>query len=513
MISDLLRRPAVLAVALGSALGALAAAGEDTEVLARWRGGQLTAETFSRLYDRDGSVRRRGGETLQIRICKAAYTEIYHPRALAAGLDRDDGHLAEVERWRTRRLAARYRQRHLPAPEEITGEAARAEYQRRPEAFTTPGQADLEILFVRCGDDRQACRARMAALRRRASGGAGLAAILAEERERSGDANGVFREVRLDRLREDLRSAVTAAPPGSFTAVVETPIGLYWARVLRREDPVLLPFERVERQIRHRLGRERLERLQAEELARLRRRLGDAAGEDAGEESLLAAAARAEGLDRDPDFEAETRSFERFALADRAFYLDTEILPDDEQLARQLAEPATAARYRRSRWLLAVTRVQGDRDATLESARETAAGLAAAPEPASFLRRLGDGDSRFQVRELGPLTFRELRRRHPALGKVAAELEPGAWRGPFPYREDPDEAGGSGLSGLAFLFLEAVRDPSLAEVRDDLLKDFRGRMAASQELFLATFGRRWEFEVSASPEPAADPEAPDGRPE
>ncbi len=160
-----------------------------------------------------------------------------------------------------------------------------------------------------------------------------------------------------------------------------------------------------------------------------------------------------------------------------------------------------------------MTRVRGDRYATLESARETATGLAAAPEPASFLRRLADGDSRFLVRELGPFTLRELRRRHPALGEVAAELEPGAWRGPFPYREDPDEAGGPGLSGLAFLFLEAVRDPSLAEVRDDLLKDFRGRMAASQELFLATFGRRWEFEVSASLEPAAAAETPDGRPE
>ncbi len=512
MISLLTLRLTAVALLLGPMLAATAALADgNSEILARWRGGQLTAATFAKFYDRDGELRRGGGETLRIRICKASYTEIYHPRALASGLDREADFLDMMERWRERRLAALYRRHHLPTlAEEIPDEAARADYESRPEAFTTPGEADFEMLFVRCGEDREACHARMATHQQRIAEGTELSEILTEERARSGEANGTFHKVALSDLARELRDALTAAATGSLTPLIETPVGLYRARVLRRRAPMLLPLARVAPQIRRRLGRERLAELQAEAVADLRRRLAAMVPEDADENTLLVAAARHKGLDHEPAFAAEEADFKRFALADRAFYSDAEIQPADEQLARRLAAPETAARYREQQWLLAVTQVLDDRYATLRAARGTAAELAAAPDAAGFLRDLAERDARFHVQQLGPYRIRNLRREHPALYELAAELEPGRFKGPFAYRGDPGADGKAGSGGLAFLLLESVRDASLDEVRDELLKDFRGRMAGDLDVFLATFGRRWDFEVLASLEPAPATAASDG---
>jgi hypothetical protein len=501
------RQPAILLITLGFSLATFTAFGgpdDPTQVLARWRGGELTRQTFRELYDRDGDVLAGGGERLQIRICKASYTEVYYHRALALGLDRQPEHLAEMADFRHRRLASLYRKRHPPKNAgEVSQEALKAEYASRLEDFTTPAEADLDVLFVGCEGDRQGCRQRMATLRERLAGGEALASLIVEEKVRSGAANGTFRQVALEQLAKELRGAVAATAPGSFTPVVETPIGLFWVKVLRRQAPELLPFDRFERQIRNQLSRRQLAHEKELQVTALRQKYGaglSAKAEEApDEESLFVAAARAEDLDQDPELQLAVKDFSRFALADRAFYLDKEILPSDEELVRQLNEPQNAARYRELSLLLAVIPPQAERYAALRQARELAGELAVAPDPAALLRHRGEEDPRLQIQQLGPLTLRQLQRQYSALPKPAAELNVGQWQGPFKYEHTPPGEPDSMLTGLAFLLLEATRDPTFDELRQDLLKDFRGRLASSLDSFYVTFGHRWGLEVLPPP--------------
>jgi hypothetical protein len=55
-------------------------------------------------------------------------------------------------------------------------------------------------------------------------------------------------------------------------------------------------------------------------------------------DAVLAAAARAEALDQEAAYLAAERVARGFALADRAFLGDREVLPSDEQLLEQLRD-------------------------------------------------------------------------------------------------------------------------------------------------------------------------------
>lgn len=502
--ANILLLAATAATLLPAASPAAFAAAAGDDVLARWRGGSLTRETFTTDYDPRGEALQQGGEELRAALCKAVYVEIYHHRALAAGLDRDPDFEAGMSAWRQRRLAALYRSRRQPDfAAQITAETVAAAYERDPQRFAVPGRVDLDVLFVRCGagdGERGECRSRMAAHRRRLDEGAELAAILAEERQHSGEANGSFRGVVPARLSADLRAAVDATEPGSIAGPIETPIGLYLIRVADREPPVPLPLERVEPRIRREMTAELAAAWLDGETRRLSAELAGKVAADAGEEALFAAAARAQGLDEEPDFAAREADARRWMLADRAFYQDAEVLPSDRELESQLREdPRIAERYRQVRLVLAVVDAGGDRYATLRAADQVAEALRETADPGGALRRLAANRTEVRVEEIGPMTLGEVRRHHRALLEVVEELAPGEWKGPFPYGD-----GGGGARSAALVVLEEARPARLSEVRDAMLEEFRSHISADPETFLATVGRRWEIAIPTPPEKTPD---------
>jgi PPIC-type PPIASE domain len=487
------RARAIAAILLGGASVLHAAA---AEVLARWRGGELTGAVFAERHDPDGEARRAGGDRLRNAIVKAAFLEIYLPRAFELGLDRDPEVQAEHDAWRRRVLARSYRERFGP-PDEVAESEARSCYEEhRRELFTTGGEADLTILFVRCLSDAEGCRDRMAALRRRIAGGEAPAAVAADERARSGEANGVFPATPLGRLTPELRAAALAAPLGELSPVVETPIGLFCLEVSRRVEPRTQPYDLVAPQVLGLVRQRRFESWRRAEIDRLRR----VSGSSADDEELFAAAARAAGLDREPLFLAHADASRRWTLADHAFYRDERVVPSNAELDRRLAaDPESADRHRRYDLLLALIPAADEPYRAIAAAREIASELERAEDPAAVLRRLPATRPEVRRIELAGRRRSDLYALQPGLASLARSLGTGAWRGPMRFA-----AGGDGDLGwpesVGFVLLEASRLPPAAEIRGELLRAFRSDLG-SVAAFTAFFGPLLDFELVADESP------------
>jgi len=467
--------------------------GSADSVLARWRGGELTRETLTAGHPQAEEALVQGGGLLRDTLLKAVYIEIYHNLALKMGLDRDPEIVADLNRRRERKLAALYRAKYQPdLALEISEEDLRAYYQLQLAEFTTPGEVDFEALFVRCGErllERDPCRHRMASLKSRVESGSEFNEVIAEERARSGPANGSFSKVAPNQLAAELRQGLEATPEGAFSPVIETRIGLFWTRVLRRATSVQVPFESAERRIRRLLAAEKVEKWEEEERDRLKQRLGNRSDNESLEH-LFAAAARAEGLDREPGEVAKEGLARRWRLANEAFYRDPGSLPSDEELARHLEQPRTAGRYQQYRVLLAVIRDK-DRSAAIARASEVRAEMKSSTEPGSVLRRLAENDLEISVDELGPLTFGALRRRHRAVSEIVEKLEPGNWKGPFAFAGPVDN---DPVTRPAFVVFESVAAATVEQARQGLYKEFRSRLSGDVNLYGKTLGSRWDLE-------------------
>ena len=148
------------------------AAAADDPVLARWNGGDLTLSEFEATIDPDGVALRRGGAFLEKQVCKAVFQEIYVDEAREKGLGSTREFKLEVDQWRDRRLATIYQGRHLPPLAELATDSDLSRFyeENRDRLYTSSGAADIDVLYIRCGEElmvRSECRARMDAAQRR----------------------------------------------------------------------------------------------------------------------------------------------------------------------------------------------------------------------------------------------------------------------------------------------------------------------------------------------------------
>lgn len=469
------------------------------EVLARWRGGELTGQRFHDAYDPDDKLLARGGEVLRRGVCKAVFREIYEPRARAAGLEADPEVLAELARWRRARLA--FLARNARIEPRVGEEEVRAVYERdRATYFRSPERVSIESLFLRCEaalEARKGCRARFAELSRRLEAGEPLLRLAEEEKPRSGGVNGRYEGQALRDLDPAIATALRDLETGALSPTVETLHGLYRFRLLSRQPAFDPPYAEVAAVARQRAQEEAHARFLSENVAALRKTLGLAS--HLGEDDVFAAAAVAEGLDRQAGFqreEAETRSW---LLSDAAFLRHREALPSDARLATELA--TQQQRLLRYRLRLATLPVATDLDAALAAAERVAAALRLAARPGETLAALAATDSSLIVEGHGPASAAELARRSRRLSELVPALAIGAWTGPtaVSWRRLPPEheraSGSTGDPGLLFVVVEGRELPAPEEVRLELLRAYRARLSGSVEAFLAALQPVWGVEL------------------
>jgi hypothetical protein len=493
------------------------------KVLARWNGGELTEAKFVEASDPDGKLLTAGGPLLEGQICKAVFRTIYAERARQAGLDASPAFVSELVAWRDGRLEAIYVAGHMPASTELVpdSDVRKAFEVDRERLYTSPGSADLSVLFVRCGDQpetRAACRETMNEYQVRVTlHGDELSAVIDEARSVSGPASGSFANVPLDRLAAELRQAALMTPVGQFAPLIDTPAGLFWMRVEGRVDPAPVPFERVEPHIRQTLIREREAAWRGREAARVRAEFGLPAS--SSDRQALVAAAVAEGLDRDAVFLAEERTFVEWKLADLAFFEDREILPDDAEIARRIASPESDATLRRFDLEWIHVTVGEDRYVALARLEELKAALAR-PTDWSAVDDLVQRESDVIRLELDEVVLDDVFWVSPELAKDLPDVADGGWTGPYAFPRGASLSGellGGDAAldlppGVGLVVRRSTRLPTVDEARKEIHRWFRDEIT-SPDRFREAFGARWGLEVLVGGDPVlADPAPGDAVP-
>lgn len=495
---------AIAMVVLGSTCLAL---GTDTELptdLAQWNGGSLTRADFVATSDPDETLLRTGGPDMIKAVCKASYRAIYGNEAVKKGFDHDAEFLEEMDFWSTRRLASLYIERSQPSLEPSTDQARKSYTERLAELYTSNEAADLEILFVRCGDENgDECRERLDAYRTRIDSGEDFTALIEEEKARSGEANGVFSKVPLDRLAPELAEAVRTTPDGWLTPVVETPRGLFLIRARNFVAGSAIPFEQAEPHVRQLMRQEAEAAWLESEAARLRAEFGEVIAADADDQEVFAAAARRANLHLEAVFLQAEREHQAWALADFAFFRDAEILPSDEEIIRRLdEEPSIREQYEEHDFLLLVVPATSDRTLTLDAADSVAASLRESETPAAGAASLIAENETLVSLKIEGVTRRQLRTTKRSLVEKVCDLRPGEWAGPFPFRKPfhvPADQVAGGVegevpAGVGFVVMRSIRLPTIEALRQAFFRQRRDTIA-SVETFLDAAAQRWDFKL------------------
>ncbi len=477
-------------------------------VVSSWRGGALTLERFIAVYDPDMRVIAAGGTPLREAVCKATYREIYVPQARQKGLDKDPLYLAELEKWRRDRLSALYVERNSPDfSSTLTEEKLREFYEKtKSQIYTSSGSVDLEVLFLRCSEDeaeRRDCEGRMADYRARLSDGARFETVIEEEKGRSGAANGVFRRLAMKSLTPDLAKIASELPLGEYSSVIKTPIGLYLLRVSARTPPGPMAYSQVDRHVRQEAARAALAEWCEIEASRLRDELDEGCAGGGTADEVFAAAARAQGLDDDPDFVSAEWDWSSWELANRGLFADRAVMPPDEEIRRQLEDdPIVSRRFRRYSAVLAVVGAQDGRYRMIEAVTRVSKALREADDSAAALAVMAGREPLVDVFPIGDADKADFKRLDRGLSECVAGLGPGGWCGPTPIPsprdlpEDLRDRFGFGAlpAGSAFVALEGWRVPRIDEVRDAYNGYFRSTIA-SCDPFLEAAGPRWDLKI------------------
>lgn len=478
---------------------------DDSPVLARWTDGELTENEFVEILDHDGEALTRGGEYLEKQLCKAVFLALYGRRAIQAGIDRSSEYLDAVADWQTGRLERAYLEEHRPSASEVVSsdEVESFVEANRERLYTSIGTADISVLFVRCGDEtvaREACWQRLEEYRRQVGLGVRtMADAMAEERPRSGSANGSFTQVPLKSLAEELRAAVLLTPVGEYSQFIETPSGLFWLRVDARIDAVKIEFESAAGHARALLAKQAIEEWRSDEVDRLRDDLELL--DDVPDAEVLATAATTEGLDRDAAFIEAQRTFSRWKLADLAFFQDKAILPDDDEVVARLADPAADARFRRFDLEWFHVTVGEDRHAALATVERLTALLdpESDPEETGSFVEMHDDVSRYMLHDV---TLDQVRGLNSELAKDLPDTPDGGWTGPFALSRGGTIAGElvdlesdqELPPGIVVVVRRSSRLLSVEEARDEVNRAHRNQITSSDR-FLETFGERWGLEL------------------
>ena len=466
-------------VVLGTVLAGFASANSAPagDPLARWDGGELDRGLFEAIYSPSGRVTDPGKGELRTAVLEAACIEIYSAKALALKIDEEADTQERIKSWEERRLAALYRKNFEPDPKSvITQEAMETYYHENAETlFRRDETVDFEMLFVRCSlENRSNCRTKMKQIRRQIVATGDIETPMAELGSLHGKANGVFHDVTLKTLSAEVGQALMETPEGNLSPLIETPLGIFLARMTLRKPGEAPPFDVVRERIVADL-KARAHDSWIEGVVREMRELGF---EDQGVEHDLAEAARLERLDRDESFvRMRTRIMKR-ELALAAIQRDPHLMPSDDQLRASAADPEFAESHLQRRLLIAMIDASRNRYDAFRAVSQIEDRLRSADNPGSAFRSLGDDFSGVRLEDPGFLSIREIEALHPKFPDVVRDMEIGQWRGPIllsPSLQRVLVDGGITRkdhlpSGFAFLFLEQDLVPPFELVRDELLR-------------------------------------------
>lgn len=493
-------------------LAAAGAAAADDPLLARYRGGELRQ---SQLHLAPEAFAELAGERRSAAICGAAYRTIYGELGARRGLEQSPEVAAALAAARRRLAAELFRRKRMPnfAGRLSAGEIE-AEWRRRAAPggdLYFPGQIDMDVLYVRCSvlpDERAACAARAAELDQRLKRGEPFIDLVAEERQRSGAANGSYSGTPLDRLSSDLRQLAENTPREGLSAWLEAPHGLFRLQVLGRRGAGPRPLPVVEAQVRQELAESRQQAWEEEERKRLDPR------SKAPIEEVLAAAAEQAGDTRDKAFLAELEAQKRRLLAAAAFATDKASRPADAELEAL----RTARRGELEELVLLVFALPfGEPKAAYARAGEIAAALRAgeADLPAA-LAALPARFGELRVEQVGPLRRQVIAESLPEFAKSLEGAAAGTWRGPIPLAteglwhllrpaEEPaagDLAAFDPVAGRSLAFVAVLQRsvPPLRQLRRELLGPKIEELENGGVYCRELLGRRYQLEILPDPD-------------
>ena len=481
-----------------------AASPEETAgILARWRGGVLDSKTFSEIYDPRGRALDSGGEELRRAVLKAAVTEIYSSRALELGLDRDEDVIEAVDQWERSHLAALYRQFFEP-DYHVTETEMRSYYREHTDdLFRRSPTFDFDMLFIRCGkENRSECRRTInGVIKETRKNAEAFENRITEFRSRYGKANGSFDEVSAPVLAPEIARVLAETPVGRIGRPVETPLGIFLARVRARKPGAIFPFEEV----RERIEADLKNRARNRWIESLERRLSEAGFEIDGPVRALAESARLEGLDADETFLRERQRFIRRTLAHAALECESRLMPDDEELRVRLEkDPSIVESLRRRHLLVALIDASDNRYEAFHAVSLVKECLEAADDPRAAFQDLGKSIPGVRVDDAGFLSMREIERMYPKYPEVVRGMQVGRWKGPIllsptlqrvsvetgrPARRDDLP------SGFAFLFLDEERTPPFDALRQEVWSTEAYRILKDPEEVLKTLEETRDLEL------------------
>jgi parvulin-like peptidyl-prolyl isomerase len=459
-------------LSLVACLGALACSGPPPEVIATFRGGELTLSDLD-LYVRALPEARR----LAPPDGRDAWLEdLVHSLALERVLGASDGvreRLASPEtaarrRWAIATLLAGAVTRRL-AEDAAPSEGAVAErLAAAPEPRSEP-LYNFRHVFLRL--DRAASAAEEAAVRdlardvaRRARAGEDFAELARRHSQSvTAAAGGLVENQRPALLEESARRAIAALAEGEVSPVVETRTGLHVFRLERVLSPQGASLEQRRQRLRAGLMREAMSAARASLLAEIRQsvevstdaipwRVGSfevsaadlerifAASPDREprrelivEQLLLAEAGRRRGL-WTPELEAEVdRQLRREAI--QAAYRERRAehvaaLPAERLRPVWEARPSAFAAPETARLDLIFVPQGRDVFATQRRLEDHVAELRAGASFAELARRISTGPAAAEGGDLGELPPSEWARLGPKVYRTVAAMEPGTIEGP-----------------------------------------------------------------------------------
>jgi hypothetical protein len=326
---------------------------------------------------------------------------------------------------------------------------------------------------------------------------------IAEFRPRYGEANGSFHAVSASTLAPEIAEALSETPVGTIGRPIETPLGIFLARVTGETPESIVPFE------------EARERIEADLTARARnrwfqsveRRIREGGFETDDIAEVLAEAARREYLDGDEAFLREKRRFVRRTLARAALARDARLMPDDEAVRAEVGnDPAIVENLRRRHLLVALIDATGNRYEAFRIVSLVRERLEAADDPRAVFRRLGDEVPGVRVNDAGFVSMREIERLYPKYPEVVRTMRVGRWKGPIllspTLQRVSVRAGGPARrddlpSGFAFLFLDGETTPPFEELRAEVLSAEALRILRDPEDVRGRLEEIWDLEILA----------------
>jgi parvulin-like peptidyl-prolyl isomerase len=234
------------------------------EVVARVGDRVITLEEFNKRLPRD----QKNPEAVISPAQKKAYLEqwvqrsLFYQEAKRLKFEEQPDVAARIEAAIAQVLVMEYVRMNLSEVVKVEEAEVRAYWEKHPEEFTAPRQVRARHLLVKAAgnpsDDQKALQ-RAEQILARVRGGddfAKLAGELSEDtatKEKGGDL-GFFVK---GRMAPEFEAAAFAAKPGEVVGPVKTTFGYHLIKVEEIREPMLRPFEMMQRFLHDRLLRER----------------------------------------------------------------------------------------------------------------------------------------------------------------------------------------------------------------------------------------------------------------